>query len=99
MKKVLFVLAFVAVYGVSLAMTNATVVSVDETAIVVVDNNDNTEKEEGKKEAKADAKKSDGCGGEAKTEATKSSDCGGEAKAEGTKTAEANTSGSGCGGK
>ena len=79
MKKVLVVLAFVAVYGVSLAMTQATpMVSVDE--IVVVDN---VEKEEGKKEAKAKGEKpaegcsgskakADGCSGE---KTAKKSDC------------------------
>ena len=44
MKKVLFLLAFVAVYGVSLAMTEATVVTNDE-IVQVVDNADKVEKE------------------------------------------------------
>ena len=102
MKKVLFVLAFVAVYGVSLAMTSAPVVSVDQTETVIVDNNDKAEKEEGKTEAKAEAKsEAKGCAGE---KSAKSEGCAGEKSAktsdgaDAKKTAEAKTSG-GCGGK
>nr|WP_321358201.1 hypothetical protein [uncultured Draconibacterium sp.] len=85
MKKVLFLLAFVAVYGVSLAMTEATVVTNDE-IVQVVDNANKVEKEkeEGQKAAKAEAKgegcsdskakaKTDGCSGEKSAE--KKSDC------------------------
>lgn len=76
MKKVLFVLALVAAYGVSIAMSNASVVSAEETAIVVVDSNDKVEKEEGKKEKSAEATKAkgEGCSG---SEA-KASSCSGE---------------------
>ncbi len=99
MKKVLIVLAFVAVYGVSLAMTQATpMVSVDE--IVVVD--DNVEKEEGKKAAKTKAKgekPAEGCSG-AKADAkacsetaTKKAACSGE------KSTAKKACGSSCGGK
>jgi hypothetical protein len=102
MKKVFFVLAFVAVYGVSLAMTNAPVVSIDETATVIVDNNDKAEKEEGKKATKAEAKsEAKGCAGE---KSAKSEGCAGEKSAkkgdgcETKKTAEAKSAG-GCGGK
>jgi len=104
MKKVFFVLAFVAVYGVSLAMTNAPVVSADQTATVIVDNNDKAEKEEAKKEAKAEAKsEAKGCAGE--KSAAKSEGCAGEKSAktsdgaDAKKTAEAKTSSGGCGGK
>ena len=98
MKKVLVVLAFVAVYGVSLAMTQATpMVSVDE--IVVVDN---VEKEESKKEAKAKAKgdaKAEGCSGSK----AKADGCSGsKAKADGCsgeKTAKKSDCSSSCSGK
>lgn len=82
MKKVLFVLAFITVYGVSLAMTETTVVSVDET-IVVVDNVEK-EKEEKDKKVKKDCTKTKECSGEkaAKSDCTKS--C-----TDGKKTAEA----------
>lgn len=58
MKKVLLVLALVAVYGVSMAMsTDATVVSIDETAtIVVVDADDKADKKDDKKATKSEAK-------------------------------------------
>jgi hypothetical protein len=100
MKKVLFVLAFVAVYGVSMAMTsNTQVVSPDQTVTIVadVDNNIDTpegekEKKAAKTEAKAETKsesKSEGCSG---TKA-KSEGCAGE------KSAEKKGCGSSCGGK
>lgn len=100
MKKVLFVLALVAAYGVSLAMTNAPVVTTDSPTIVVADVYDNVEKEDAKakKEAKSEAK---GCTGE---KSTKSEGCAGEKSAksgkccDSKKSAEAKTSG-GCGGK
>ncbi len=107
MKKLLFVLAFVAAYSVSIAKTQAPAVTFNETVVVADDNNAGVEEEKEKKEAKSDAKteakaesKSAGCGGstEAKADATKSAGCGGEKKAEATKTAEAKTGGSGCGG-
>lgn len=82
MKKVLFVLAFVAIYGVSLAMTQSTTISVEET-IVVVD--DKVEKEEKKAKATSEAKgegcsesKAKACSGEkAKSDCSskKSADC------------------------
>ena len=85
MKKVFLVLAFVAVYGVSMAMTGVNVVTVDNfQTTLVADVNDNStdapaaEKEKEKaKEAKAvktDAK-SEGCG------TAKSEGCGGEKSA------------------
>ncbi len=100
MKKVLFVLAFVAVYGVSMAMTsNTQVVSVDQTISVVadVDNSIDTpegEKEKEKKAAKTEAKaetkaKGEGCSG---TKA-KSEGCAGE------KSAKKSDCSSSCGGK
>ena len=109
MKKLLFVLAFVAVYGISMAKTTAPVVSTNQTVVVADEGKDNVEKDkkeaktEAKKEAKAESK-SAGCGGatETKAEAAKSHDCGGEAKAEAAKshdcggekkTAEAKTGG------
>lgn len=72
MKKVLLVFALVAVYGVSIAMTGTTVVTVDNLqTTIVADVNDNnsaapaTEKEKEKakdvKAAKTEAK-SEGCG-------------------------------------
>ena len=108
MKKLLFVLAFVAVYGVSIAKTQSPVVTFNQTVVVADEGKDTVKEEKEKKEAKAEAKtetkaekKSAGCGGEkeVKAEGAKSHDCGGEKKAEGTKTAEAKTSGGGCGGK
>jgi hypothetical protein len=78
MKKVLFLLAFVAVYGVSLAMTEATVVTNDE-IVQVVDKVEKEKKEDGKKAAKSEAK-GEGCsGGEAKA---KADGCSGEKSAE-----------------
>ena len=59
MKKVLFVLAFVAVYGVSMAMTsNTQVVSLDQTVTVVADVDTNIDTPEVEKE------KTEGCAGE-----------------------------------
>lgn len=105
MKKVLFVLAFVAMYGISMAKTQEPVISYNQTVVVADDEKDKVEKEkkETKTEAKTEAKaesKSAGCGGEAsvKAEATKSGGCAGEKKAETNKTAEAKTTGGGCGG-
>ncbi len=84
MKKVLLVLAFVAVYGVSMSMSNTNVVTIDDAQVILVadmdDNNVVTlegekEKEKAKKTKKAEVKteaKSEGCAG--KTEAKK--DCG-----------------------
>lgn len=109
MKKVLFVLALVAVYGVSIAMTQAPVITAENSTIVVVDDNKNVEKDkkESKAEAKSDAK---GCSGEktaAKAEGCsgkKAAGCSGEKSAkkaegcDGKKTAEAKSAG-GCGGK
>ena len=76
MKKVLFVLAFVAVYGVSMSMSTDKVVTVDDAQITIVadmdDNNNVTpegteEKAKKTKKAKAKAKasadaKGEGCG-------------------------------------
>lgn len=96
MKKVLFILAFVAVYGVSMAMSDSAVVTIDETQVTIVaDMDDNNvvalegEKEKEKKAAKAKSKtkaktdaKAKGCSGEKSTEAKKGcgSSCGGEKK-------------------
>ncbi|HPF50521.1 MAG TPA: hypothetical protein PK335_03045 [Draconibacterium sp.] len=105
MKKLLFVLAFVAAYSVSMAKTQAPVVAFNQTVVVADEGKNNLEKEKEKKEAKSDAKteakaenKSAGCGGEkeVKADATKSHDCGGEKKAEAAKTEKAKTGG--CGG-
>lgn len=107
MKKLLFVLAFVAAYGVSMAKTQAPVVTFEQTVVVSDEGKTSVEKEKEKKEAKSNAKteakaesKSTGCGGstEAKADATKAAGCGGEKKAEAAKTGEAKTGGSGCGG-
>ncbi|WP_297091054.1 hypothetical protein [uncultured Draconibacterium sp.] len=80
MKKVLFLLAFVAVYGVSLAMTEATVVAADETVQVVTDFDQvEKEKKESKKAAKGEAK-AEGCSG---TKAKADGCSGSKAKADG----------------
>ena len=86
MKKVFLVLALVAAYGVSMAMSGSSVITVDNMqTVVVADMNDNnvvapeTEKEKekaSKKEAKA--AKSEGCAGE--KSAAKSEGCGDKAK-------------------
>lgn len=88
MKKVLFVLALVAVCGVSMAMSNTAVITVDNAKLTIVaDTDDNSfvapegEKEKEKvktKEAKTKAAKSEGCAG-TKSEA-KSEGCAGESK-------------------
>ena len=70
MKKVLFVLAFVVAYGVSMAMTNTDVVTIMDTQTTIVADVDGDnivpegekEKEKAKK-SKADAK-GEGCSGE-----------------------------------
>lgn len=95
MKKVLFVLAFVAVYGVSLAMTSsAQVASVDQAITIVADVDDvvnapAVEKEEGKKEVKAKGEtkakakgeaKAKGCSGEKEAKKDCSSSCSGKKK-------------------
>ena len=96
MKKVLFVLAFVAVYGVSMAITSSSVVTIADDAQVtfVADLDDNTvvTPEEGNKDKEKKAKsksksdaKSKGCD----DSKTKSSGCDGKAKSK---------CGSGCGG-
>ena len=88
MKKLLCVFAFVAVYGVSMAMTGTTVLTIDNVQQTVVAdlNNDvilapEGEKKEEKKAAKAEAKtetkskadaKSEGCAGEAKKDCASS---------------------------
>lgn len=98
MKKVLLVLAFVAVYGVSMSMSTDNVVTVDDAQVTVVaDMDDNNvvvpevEKEETKKakkvKAKADAK-GEGCG---ETKA-KGEGCDGKSEAK-------KDCGSSCGGK
>jgi Ni/Co efflux regulator RcnB len=103
MKKVLLVLALVAVYGVSMATTQAPVVSIDDQVAVVADviNNVDTDKEKEKKATKSEAKsEAKGCSGE---KSAKSEGCAGEKsakKGEGCdtkKTAEAKSGG--CGGK
>ena len=93
MKKAFLVLALVAVYGVSMAMSESAVVTVNEskTTIVAVDDNNTpaAEKEKAKetKAASTDGKaKSEGCG-TAKSEGcgtAKSAGCGDKAKTEST---------------
>jgi len=92
MKKLFFVLAFVAVYGISMATTGTSVTIIDNVQQTIVANFDDDatiafegEKKEEKKAAKTEAKsttetkaKGEGCG-EAKSEA-KSEGCAGEAK-------------------
>lgn len=92
MKKLFFVLALVAVYGVSMAMTSGMVSTVDnsKTSIVAVD--EKTDKADKEKEAKATTTetkaKGEGCG-TAKSEGcatAKSAGCGEKAKSDsGTK--------------
>jgi hypothetical protein len=90
MKKVFLVLALVAAYGVSMAMSGSNVFTVDNMQTVIVadmdDNNvvaaENEKEKADKKEAKA--AKSEGCAGE--KSAAKSEGCAGEksaAKSEG----------------
>lgn len=88
MKKVLFVLAMVMAYGISVSTASANVVKADDVKITVVaDDNDAVKGEKEKSKAKeAKAAKSEGCG-EAKSEAksegcatAKSSGCGEKAK-------------------
>ncbi|WP_372648049.1 hypothetical protein [Draconibacterium sp.] len=82
MKKVLFLLAFVAVYGVSLAMTEATVVTNDE-IVQVVDNAEKVEKEkEASKKATKSEAKADGCSGTDAKAKAKADGCSGEKSAE-----------------
>ena len=98
MKKVLLVLAFVAVYGVSMSMSTDNVVTVDDAQVTVVadmdDNNIVTpekEKEKTKKAKKAKASadaKGEGCG---ETKA-KGEGCDGKSEAK-------KDCGSACGGK
>lgn len=93
MKKVLLVLALVAAYGVSMAMSNTTVVSVDETKVTIVaDMDDNNvvapEGEKEKKKAKTKAK-------DAKAKGKACAD----AKAEGCSGKAKSDCGSSCGGK
>jgi hypothetical protein len=106
MKKLLFVFAFVAVYGISMAIpANNVVIPADETvAIVAEDLNNNVSEDEKDKKAttaKTDAK-AEGCSGE---KSAKSEGCSGEKHAKskgcsGEKTAEAKKeSSSGAGGK
>jgi hypothetical protein len=105
MKKVFLVLALVAVYGVSMAMSNASFVVVDNVLTTIVsDLNDNNvvapegEKDKAtKKEEKA--AKSEGCAGE--KSAAKSEGCAGEksaAKSEGC-AGEKSAKSDGCGEK
>ena len=85
MKKVFLVLALVAVYGVSMAMSNSSVVVVDnmQTTIIADLNDNNVVAPEGEKEkakgAEAKAAKSEGCAGE--KSAAKSEGCSGEKSA------------------
>jgi hypothetical protein len=106
MKKVFLVLALVAAYGVSMAISGSNVITVDNVQTeIVADMNDNNvvapeaEKEKAtKKEAKA--AKADGCGGE--KSAAKADGCGGEksaAKAEGCSGEKSAAKAEGCGDK
>lgn len=84
MKKLFFVLAFVGVYGVSMAMSSSVVSTVDNLKSVVVAVDEKTEKADKEKESKpvtTEAKaKGEGCA------TAKSGGCGDKAKAEcGTK--------------
>lgn len=114
MKKVLLVLALVAVYGVSMAMTQAPAVTTNNEVAIVADANNSFDKEEDKKEAKSETKakgctgekaaKAEGCSGEKATKGC----CSGEKSAEASEgcaskcaskaTAEAKKTGE-CGGK
>ena len=80
MKKVFFVLAFVAVYGASMAMSTAsTVISANSNQVVVVENEKGKDEKAGDSKAKTEgsaSKEKSGCAGEAK------SGCSGEAKKE-----------------
>lgn len=86
MKKVFFVLAFVAVYGVSMAMTTAVTVKNDAQVVAVEKEKDKDAKSaqtSGETKAKSgccsDSKEKSGCAGEAKKDC--SSSCkGGEKK-------------------
>jgi len=95
MKKVLFVLVFVAVYGVSMAMTSFNVVTiVDDTQVTfVADLDDNTvvTPDEGDKDKDKDKKKSKDCAdSKSKDCDSKSKDCDAKAKSD---------CGSACGGE
>ena len=56
MKKLLFVMALIAVYGVAMASTTANVVSVEKAKVTIVADDDNTVDQDDKKKAKKDAK-------------------------------------------
>jgi hypothetical protein len=97
MKKVLFVLALVLAYGVSVSTASAKMVVIDDAGITVVAD-DNKKAPEGDKEKAKEAKatKSAGCGDSAvKTAEAKSAGCGDKPKAEGTASAKS----AGCGDK
>ena len=90
MKKVLLVIALVAAYGVSIAMSNATVVTVDDTQVTIVADDENSPKvEKGKTKKATKAKseaKADGCSG-TKTKSSadskaKADGCSGKAKSD-----------------
>lgn len=79
MKKILFVLALVAAYGVSIAMTSPSVVTIDNAKVTIVaDVNDNNvtapegDKEKEKAKAKTSKAKGEGCS------STKAKACSGE---------------------
>jgi len=100
MKKVLFVLAFVAVYGVSMAMTSSSTVTIvddaqvtfvadldDDTVVTLEEGNKDKDKEKKKAKSKSKSgKKAKGCD----DSKTKSSGCDGKAKSD---------CGSACGGE
>jgi hypothetical protein len=100
MKKVLFVLALVLAYGISVSTASAKMVIIDGNSVTVVAD-DNKKAPEGDKDKAKEAKatKSAGCGDKAvKAEGTaeaKSAGCGGKPKAEGT----AAVKSAGCGDK
>lgn len=100
MKKVLFVLALVAVYGVSLAMTQAPAVAANSEVAIVADASQSFDKEDDKKEAKSE-EKAKGCCSEKAAKAEKADGCcSGEKSAKASegccskKTAEAKSTGS-----
>ena len=92
MKKVLFVLALVAVYGVSMAMSSSTVTTIDETTKITVVADEKAPSAEKEKTEKATTK-AKAAKGEAKADGC------GEAKAKSEGCAETKAKAEGCSGK
>lgn len=100
MKKLLFVFALVAAFGVAMAISGPETVVVEDTQITVVDdNNPEGKKSEAKAETKSDAK-ADGCSGsKAKADGCSGSKAKADGCADSKKTADAKKDcGSSCGG-